>query len=407
MVYPMVYMDHSSTTPMRPEAVEAMLPYFSETYGNPSSLYALADQSRNALDEAREGVARVLACRSSEVIFTSGGTESDNAALKGVAFARRGEGDHIITSVIEHHAVLHSCEQLENEGFDVTYLEVGPDGLVDPADVEAAITDRTTVVSIIYANNEIGVIQDISRISRVIRAESERRGRGIAFHTDAVQAAGWLALDVDSLGVDMLSLSGHKFHGPKGAGVLYLRRGTAFTAQMAGGGQEQDRRSGTENVPLIVGLSVALELASAEREAVADRVTGQRDRLIEGIMERIPDVSLNGHPRRRLPNNVNVSFEGIEAEPLLIGLDLAGVAASTQSACTAASLEPSHVLMTLGMSKKAAMGSLRLTLGRDTSDEDIDTVLDVLPRVVGELRSMPTFATGGATGEATGGMAGG
>ncbi|MCH7739988.1 MAG: cysteine desulfurase [Chloroflexi bacterium] len=407
MVYPMVYMDHSSTTPMRPEAVEAMLPYFSETYGNPSSLYALADQSRNALDEAREGVARVLACRSSEVIFTSGGTESDNAALKGVALARRGEGDHIITSVIEHHAVLHSCEQLENEGFDVTYLEVGPDGLVDPADVEAAITDRTTVVSIIYANNEIGVIQDISRISRVIRAESERRGRGIAFHTDAVQAAGWLALDVDSLGVDMLSLSGHKFHGPKGAGVLYLRRGTAFTAQMAGGGQEQDRRSGTENVPLIVGLSVALELASAEREAVADRVTGQRDRLIEGIMERIPDVSLNGHPRRRLPNNVNVSFEGIEAEPLLIGLDLAGVAASSQSACSAASLEPSHVLMSLGMSREAAMGSLRLTLGRDTSDEDIDIVLDVLPRVVGELRSMPTFATGGATGEATGGMAGG
>ena len=398
MVYPMVYMDHSSTTPMRPEAVEAMLPYFSETYGNPSSLYALADQSRNALDEAREGVARVLACRSSEVIFTSGGTESDNAALKGVALARRGEGDHIITSVIEHHAVLHSCEQLENEGFDVTYLEVGPDGLVDPADVEAAITDRTTVVSIIYANNEIGVIQDISRISRVIRAESERRGRGIAFHTDAVQAAGWLALDVDSLGVDMLSLSGHKFHGPKGAGVLYLRRGTAFTAQMAGGGQEQDRRSGTENVPLIVGLSVALELASAEREAVADRVTGQRDRLIEGIMERIPDVSLNGHPRRRLPNNVNVSFEGIEAEPLLIGLDLAGVAASSQSACSAASLEPSHVLMSLGMSREAAMGSLRLTLGRDTSDEDIDTVLDVLPRVVGELRSMPSLGTGGMAG---------
>ena len=403
MVYPMVYMDHSSTTPMRPEAVEAMLPYFSETYGNPSSLYALADQSRNALDEARESVARVLVCRSSEVIFTSGGTESDNAALKGVALARRGEGDHIITSVIEHHAVLHSCEQLENEGFDVTYLEVGRDGLVDPADVEAAITDRTTVVSIIYANNEIGVIQDISRISRVIRAESERRGRAIAFHTDAVQAAGWLPLDVDSLGVDMLGLSGHKFHGPKGAGVLYLRRGTAFTAQMAGGGQEQDRRSGTENVPLIVGLSVALELASAEREAVADRVTGQRDRLIEGIMERIPDVSLNGHPRRRLPNNVNVSFEGIEAEPLLIGLDLAGVAASSQSACSAASLEPSHVLMSLGMSREAAMGSLRLTLGRDTSDEDIDTVLDVLPRVVGELRSMPSLGTGGATGGISGG----
>ena len=403
----MVYMDHSATTPMRPEAVEAMLPYFSEAYGNPSSLYALAEQSRNALDEARESVARVLACRPSEVVFTSGGTESDNAALKGVAFGRREEGDHIITSAIEHHAVLHSCEQLGNEGFDVTYLEVGPDGLVDPADVEAAITDRTIVISIIYANNEIGVIQDISRISHVIRAESERRGRSIAFHTDAVQAAGWLPLDVDSLGVDLLSLSGHKFHGPKGAGVLYLRRGTPFTAQMAGGGQEHDRRSGTENVPLIVGLSVALELASAERDVVADRVTGQRDRLIEGIMERIPDVRLNGHPRRRLPNNVNVSFKGIEAEPLLIGLDLAGVAASSQSACSAASLEPSHVLLSLGMSREAAMGSLRLTLGRGTSDEDIDTVLDVLPRVVGELRSMPTFATGGATGEATGGMAGG
>ena len=394
----MIYMDHSATTPMRPEAIEAMLPYFSEEYGNPSSLYALAEQSRNALDEARERVARVLACRPSEIVFTSGGTESDNAALKGAAMARRAEGDHIITSVIEHHAVLHSCEQLENDGFDVTYLEVGPDGLVEPADVRAAITDRTTVVSIIYANNEIGVIQDIPRISRVIHAEAERRERGIVFHTDAVQAAGWLTLDVDSLGVDMLSLSGHKFHGPKGAGVLYLRRGTAFTAQMAGGGQEQDRRSGTENVPLIVGLSVALELASAERDVVARRVTGQRDRLVEGIMELIPDVSLNGHPRRRLPNNVNVSFEGVEAEPLLIGLDLAGVAASSQSACSAASLEPSHVLMALGMSQEAAMGSLRLSLGHDTTDEDIVTVLDVLPRVVGELRSMPSFAAGGATG---------
>ncbi len=394
----MVYMDHSATTPMRPEAIEAMLPYFSEAYGNPSSLYALAELSRNALDEARERVARVLACRPSEVVFTSGGTESDNAALKGAAMARRAEGDHIITSAIEHHAVLHSCEQLEHEGFDVTYLEVGPDGLVDPADVEAAITDRTTVVSIIYANNEIGVIQDIPRLSRLIHAEAERRGRDIAFHTDAVQAAGWLTLDVDSLGVDMLSLSGHKFHGPKGAGVLFLRRGTAFTAQMAGGGQEQDRRSGTENVPLIVGLSVALELASTERDVVAGRVTGQRDRLIEGIMERIPNVSLNGHPRRRLPNNVNVSFQGIEAEPLLIGLDLAGVAASSQSACSSASLDPSHVLMALGMSREAAMGSLRLSLGRDTTDEDVDTVLDVLPRVVGELRSMPSMATGGAAG---------
>ena len=399
----MVYMDHSATTPMRREAVEAMLPYFSEAYGNPSSLYALAEQSRNALDEARERVARVLACRPSEVVFTSGGTESDNAALKGAAMARRAEGGHVITSVIEHHAVLHSCEQLEREGFDVTYLEVGSDGLIDPADVEAAITDRTTVVSIIYANNEIGVIQDVPRISRVVRAAAERQGRDIAFHTDAVQAAGWLTLDVDSLGVDMLSLSGHKFHGPKGVGVLFLRRGSAFTAQMAGGGQEQDRRSGTENVPLIVGLSVALELAESERENVAPRVMGQRDRLTEGIMERVPDVRLNGHPRRRLANNVNVSFQGVEAEPLLIGLDLAGVAASSQSACSAASLEPSHVLMALGMSQEAAMGSLRLSLGRDTTDEDVDTVLNVLPRVVGELRSMPSLVTRGASGGATGG----
>lgn len=389
----MVYMDHSATTPMRPEAVEAMLPYFSEAYGNPSSLYALAEQSRNALDEARERVARVLSCRPSEIVFTSGGTESDNAALKGGATALREEGGHIITSAIEHHAVIHSCEQLESEGFDVTYLEVGSDGLIDPADVEAAITSRTTVVSIIYANNEIGVIQDIPRISRMVHAEAERQGRDIAFHTDAVQAAGWLTLDVNSLGVDMLSLSGHKFHGPKGVGVLFLRRGTAFKAQMAGGGQEQDRRSGTENVPLIVGLSVALELAEAERESVEPRVMSQRDRLTEGIMERIPDVSLNGHPRRRLANNVNVSFQGVEAEPLLIGLDLAGVAASSQSACSAASLEPSHVLMALGMSQEAAMGSLRLSLGRDTTDEDIDIVLNVLPRVVGELRSMPSLVT--------------
>ncbi len=390
----LIYLDHSATTPMRPEAVEAMLPYFSEAYGNPSSLYALAEQSRNALDEARERVAGVLGCRPSEVIFTSGGTESDNAALKGAAsVGAGGEGvpGHAVTSAIEHHAVLHSCEQLERRGAGVTYVGVDSDGLIDPSEVGAEITDETAVVSIIYANNEIGVIQDIPEISRVVRGEAEARGRDIAFHTDAVQAAGWLRLDVDSLGVDMLSLSGHKFHGPKGVGVLYLRRGTAFTTQMAGGGQEQDRRSGTENVPLIVGLSVALELAEAERDEVVRNATRQRDRLIEGIMERVPDVSLNGHPDRRLANNVNVSFEGVEAEPLLIGLDLAGIAASSQSACSAASLEPSHVLMALGMSAEEAMGSLRLSLGRDTTDKDIDTVLDVLPRVVGDLRSMPSL----------------
>ena len=388
-------MDHAATTPVHPEVLEAMLPYFRERFGNPTSLYALAQESRNAVDEARERVAGVLNCRPSEVVFTSGGTESDNAAIKGGASALRRGGNHVVTSAIEHHAVIHSCEQLAHQGYEITYLPVDENGLVDPAAVQAAVTEQTTVVSVMYANNEIGTVQDIPEIGRRVHRMATEQERTIIFHTDAVQAAGWESLDVNALDADMLSLSGHKFHGPKGVGVLYIRRGTPFDPQIAGGGQERQRRSGTENVPGIVGLSVALELAERERGEAAKRCRAMRDRLIEGIFELVPGSRLNGHSDRRLPNNVNISFEGIEGEPLLLGLDFAGVCASSGSACSSASLEPSHVLIALGLGAETAMGSLRLTLGRDSTDEDVNRVLDVLPGVVEELRAMPSFAAGG------------
>ena len=388
----MIYMDHAATTPARPEAVEAMIPYFSEKFGNASSLYALAQESRKALDEARESVAKVLGSRASEVIFTSGGSESDNAALKGVAFAQRGSGNHIITTSIEHHAVLHTCNFLEDFGFEVTYLPVDKDGLVDPASVLGAITDRTVLVSVIMANNEIGTIQPVAEMSRMVKAVAKERGQTIVFHTDAVQAAGYLDIDVNALGVDMLSLSGHKFYGPKGAGVLYVRRGTPFMSQQLGGAQERQRRAGTENMPGIVGTSVALKLADEERVSSSEHCLGLRDKLIQGIQDRIERVRLNGHPSLRLPNNVNFSFEGVEGEPILLGLDFAGVAASSGSACTSGSLEPSHVLLALGLSADMAHGSLRLTLGKDNTEEEVDYVLKVLPELVGRLRAMPSLS---------------
>lgn len=389
-----IYLDHSATTPLRRAAFEAMTPYFSEKFGNPSSLYALAQEGRNGVDEARERVASALACRASEVVFTSGGTESDNTAIKGVAAALRNSGNHIVTSAIEHHAVLHACHQLEKQGFEITYLPVSAEGLVAPEAVAEAVTDRTILVSIMYANNEVGSIQDIGAIAHRVRKRAADLARTVVIHTDAVQAAGWLDLDTRALDVDLMSLSAHKFHGPKGVGVLYVRRGTPLDSLLVGGGQERQRRSGTENVPGIVGLGVALELAEGEREGASPRIQRLRDMLIEGIMERIGGAHVNGGMNRRLPGNVNISFEGIEAEPLLIGLDQHGICASSGSACSSASVEPSHVLLALGLDADLAVGSLRLTLGHQTTEAEIKQVITVLPGVVKQLRAMPTLAAG-------------
>jgi cysteine desulfurase len=388
----MIYVDHAATTPVRRDVLDAMLPYFSERFGNASSIYALAQESRKAVDQAHEQVARVLNCRASEVVFTSGGTESDNAAVKGGALSLKHTGNHIITSAIEHHAVLHACEQIEQLGFKLTILPVDRDGLVEPTSVANAITDQTVLVSVMYANNEIGAIQPIEAISQAVREQAQRRKRTILMHTDAVQAAGYLSLDVKRLGVDMLSLSAHKFGGPKGAGVLYMKRGTPFVPLLVGGGQERERRSGTENVPGIVGAAVALTLADREREAASRHCAALRDRLIAGIQERIPNALLNGHPSKRLPNNVNFSFPGVEGEPVLLGLDLKGVCASSGSACSTASLEPSHVLTAIGRPADVARGSLRLTLGLQNTDGDVDYILSVLPELVQRLRGMPSLA---------------
>ena len=391
----LIYMDNAATTPVRPEVLDAMLPHFTESYGNPSSIYTLAQEARKALDDARDTVAAVLGARRSEIVFTSGGTESDNLAVRGAAIALRETGNHIVTSSIEHHAVLHTCEQLEKQGFDVTYLPVDRYGRVDPQDVASAITDKTVLVSVMYANNEIGTVEPVSEISGVVKEEAERRGRTIVVHTDAVQAAGYLDLDVGRLGVDMLSLSAHKFHGPKGVGLLYVKRRTPFEPQQMGGGQERDRRSGTENIPGVVGLAEALRIAEQERETSNLRCTELRDRILAGVEDTIDGVHLNGHPTERLANNVNVSFEGVEAEPVLQGLDFAGICASSRSACSTASLELSHVLTAIGLSPELNRGSLRITVGLDNTDEDVDYLLSVLPGLVRRLRAMPSLTAAG------------
>ena len=388
-----VYMDHAGTTPLAPEVLGAMTPYFTQLFGNPSSIHTVGQEARYALDEARERVARVLNCRPREVVFTSGGTESDNAAIVGVATALQETGNHIITSSVEHHAVLHTCQHLESQGYEVTYLPVDADGMVQPETVRRAITERTTLVSLMYANNEIGVINPLPQISAVVKQRAAELSRTIVLHTDAVQAAGFLDLDVNKLGVDLLSLSGHKFHGPKGTGVLFVRRGTAFLPFILGGGQERERRSGTENIPGIVGLSVALEAANARREEHGRHCASLRDRIVEQVLERVPGSKLNGHSTQRLPNNANFSFSGIEGEPILLGLDMAGIAASSGSACSSGSLEPSHVLLALGQSAEVARGSLRLTLGKDNTSEEVDYLLEVLPDLVERLRKLPSLTT--------------
>lgn len=392
----LIYLDHAGTTPMDPRVFDAMRPYFTELYGNPSSVHTIGQEARYALDNARERVAAVLGCRSSEVVFTSGGTEADNAAIHGVATALHETGNHLITSGVEHHAVLHTCQYLENRGYEVTYLPVDEFGLIGPEQVYNAIGPRTTLVTIMYANNEIGAINPIAAIAAAVRRRAEELDRTIVLHTDAVQAAGFLDLNVRRLGVDMLSLSGHKFYGPKGTGVLYLRRGTPYLPLLLGGGQERERRSGTENIAGIVGLALALELADGERERAAAHCVALRDRIIQWAAAHLPDTALNGHPTRRLPNNVNFSFPGVEGESILLGLDLKGIAASSGSACSSGSLEPSHVLLALGQTAELARSSLRITLGKENTDAEVDWLLAALADLVPRLREMPTLTTAGS-----------
>lgn len=392
----LIYFDHAGTTPTDPQVFAAMQPYFTELYGNPSSVHTIGQEARYALDNARERVAGVLGCRSSEVVFTSGGTEADNAAIHGVATALDETGNHIITSGVEHHAVLHTCQYLENRGYEVTYLPVDEFGMIRPEQVYNAVTPRTTLVTIMYANNEIGTINPIDDIAAAVRRRAEELDRTIVMHTDGVQAAGFLDLNVRRLGVDMLSLSGHKFYGPKGTGALYIRRGTPYLPLLLGGGQERERRSGTENIAGIVGLAVALELADAGREQASAHCSALRDKIIQWAAENIPDTALNGHPAQRLPNNVNFSFPGVEGESILLGLDMKGIAASSGSACSSGSLEPSHVLLALGQTAELARSSLRITLGKGNTDTEVDWLLAALADLVPRLREMPTLTTAGS-----------
>jgi len=386
----LIYMDHAATTPVHPQVLEAMLPYFHERFGNPSSVYTLAQEARQAVENARATAAQVLGCSPREVLFTSGGTESDNAALKGAALAQKDQGNHIITSAIEHHAVLETCHYLEKTGFQVTYLPVDGGGVVRGEDLEKAITDQTILVSIMYANNEVGTIEPIAELARIVRERS--KGKKVVFHTDAVQGAGVLDLNVERLGADMLSLSAHKFYGPKGVGVLYIRRGAPFLPQQQGGSQERNRRAGTENVAGMVGMGVALKLAEEKRESYCQRTQPLRDRLIQGVLGSVERVRLTGHPTQRLPNSASFCFEFIEGESILLSLDMEGIAASSGSACTSASLEPSHVLLALGIPVETAHCSVRFTLGWDNTPEDVDRVLQVLPPIVRRLRAMSPLA---------------
>ena len=374
-------MDNAATTPVSPAVLEKMLPYFSECYGNANSIHSTGLDARKALNAARKKVAAALNCNPEEVYFTSGGSESDNWALKGVAFANRKKGNHIITSAIEHHAILHTCEWLEKQGFEITYVPVDADGLVNPADVEAAITDKTILISIMAANNELGTIEPIEEIAKIAHAHH------VLFHTDAVQAIGAIPVDVRAIGCDLLSLSGHKFHGPKGVGALYIKQGTRIDNLIHGGAQERGRRASTENVAGIVGMAEAIELATANIPEKAARISALRDQLIDGLTA-LPYVRLNGHRTKRLPGNVNVSVRFIEGESLLLRLDLAGVAASSGSACTSGSLDPSHVLLAIGLPHEIAHGSLRLSLSDTTTQEEVDYVLSVLPGIIEYLRDM-------------------
>ena len=381
-----VYLDNAATTPVDPRVKEAMLPFLEDYYGNPSSVHSAGQVVRAAVEEARNRVAALIHARSDEIYFTSGGTESDNWALKGVAWARADKGNHIVTTAIEHHAVIESCKYLSKHGFYITLVPVDKCGLVDPEDVRKAITPKTILISVMHANNEIGTIQPVEDIGKIAKE------RDVLFHVDAVQTAGHLPVNVNELNVDLLSISGHKLYGPKGTGALFIRKATKIDSLFSGGSQERSKRPGTENVPGIVGFGAAAEIAQIELSAEAQRLTILRDRLISELLARIPDSHLNGHPILRLPNNVNISFDYVEGESLVLNLDFEGICVSTGSACSSSSLEPSHVLLACGKIAEEAHGSLRFSLGNFTQAEDIDFVVEVLPRIVKKLRAMSPLA---------------
>lgn len=377
-----VYMDYAATTYVKPEVLEEMMPFFTEKYGNPSSFYGISRETKMAVDKARSRVSKALNCDPNEIYFTGGGSEADNWAIKGIASAHRKKGNHIITTKIEHHAVLHTCEYLEKNGFEVTYLNVDKEGFIDLEELKNAITDKTILVSIMFANNEIGTIQPVKEIGEICRE------RKVLFHTDAVQAIGNIPVDVKEMNIDLLSLAGHKVYGPKGIGALYIRKGVRIDNLIHGGGQERARRAGTENTASIVGLGKAIELATESLEEHNKKITKLRDRLIDGLLK-VPHTRLNG-PRgeKRLPGNANITFEFIEGESILLSLDFEGVCASSGSACTSGSLDPSHVLLAIGLPHELAHGSLRLTLGDGSTDEDVDYVLEVVPPIIERLRNM-------------------
>ena len=377
-----VYLDHSATTPVHPVVVQEMIRYITENFGNPSSVHSYGSEARKAVEGARERVSRSIGAKTEEIVFTAGGTESDNLAIKGVAYANRDKGNHIITSAVEHNAVLDTCKALEKEGFSLTILPVDGYGMVSPASVAEAITDKTILITIMHANNEVGTIQPIPEIGRLTRE------KGILFHTDAVQSMGKIPVDVNELQVDLLSMSGHKIYAPKGVGALYIRQGVRCQPLNHGGGQERGHRPGTENVPGIVALGKAVELAVAGLEEEAARLSRLRGRIINGVREKVSQVHLNGHPTMCLPGLVNISFEFIEGESLLLNLDMQGVAASSGSACSAGSIQASHVLLAMGLQQKIARGSLRLTLGRGNNEEDVDYFLEILPPIIERLRAM-------------------
>ena len=377
------YMDYSATTYVKPEVLDAMMPFFTEKFGNPSSFYGISRETKMAVDNARAQVAKAINCDPNEVYFTGGGSEADNWAIKGIATAHMKKGNHIITTKIEHHAVLHTCEFLEKFGFEVTYLDVNEEGFIDLKQLESAITDKTILVSIMFANNEIGTIQQIKEIGAICREKK------VLFHTDAVQAIGSVPVDVKEMNIDLLSLAGHKLYGPKGIGALYIRKGVRIDNLIHGGGQERGRRAGTENIPGVVGLGKAIEIATENIEENRARLTVLRDKLIDGVLERIPYARLNG-PRgdKRLPGNSNISFEFIEGESILLSLDFEWICASSGSACTSGSLDPSHVLLAIGLPHEKAHGSLRTTLGAASTEEDVEKLLNELPPIIERLRNM-------------------
>lgn len=378
----MIYFDHAATTPVKTEVIEEMMPYYTNKFGNASSIYSIGRESKKAIEEARERVAKALGAMTREIFFTGSGSEADNWAIKGVAYSNKERGNHIITTAIEHHAVLHTCQYLESDGFEVTYLPVDENGLVSPEQVKNAIKPNTILITIMFANNEIGTIQPITEIGKIAKENN------IYFHTDAVQAIGNIPINVNELNVDLLSLSAHKFYGPKGVGALYIRKGVKITTFLHGGAQERGRRASTENVPGIVGLGKAIELATENIEQYNKKLIELRDRTIEEITKKVPFIKLNGDRYKRLPGNVNFSFEFIEGESLLLMLDMKGIAASSGSACTSGSLDPSHVLLAIGLAHEIAHGSLRISFGDENTHEDVDYLMEVLPLIVERLREM-------------------